>query len=308
MFIKDIDTLLDRQCIISFESDSEIAKILSAHQVVSIVRIRLSKTGGFAIYNFENLNDFSKEEQKILTKYKMKTTSESVMLFSDLSGRKFIGAFKQLNGVSSVVIDAVFFMDSSYFLYFRYHHNDEANVTSAIRDAFKDFKRFAVRYIGPNPGIVATFSEISQYIPLKYVEISSSVPPSSIDINSDPVIVNLGVSWYRELKFLIEEETRGVFYDNSQLLKGEKEWIHAISPSQRIYETTFMNPVVKFLIDEISKEQVVSLGMPQKLSGKDFYISTFVPDITLPEFFTVFYRAVDKFKDWKLDVNQVDTV
>jgi hypothetical protein len=308
MLIKDIDTLLDRQCVISFETDSELSKLLSKHQVTAIVRIRITKSGGFAIYNFENSEDFSKSEMETLSKYRIKTTREAVMLHSDLTGKKFIEAFRNLNNVSSTVIDALFFVNSTYYMYFRYHHNNEADVTSAIREHFIDFKRFSVRYIGQSPGIVATFSEISQYVPLKYIEISSSVPPSFIDINSDPVIVNLGVNWYRELKFLLEDETRGVFYDNTSLLKGESEWVNEISPSQKIYETSFMNPIVKFIIDESSKEQVVSLGMPQKLAGKNFYISTCVPDITLPEFFKVFYDATEKFKDWKLDINLVDTI
>ncbi len=308
MFIKDIDTLLDRQCVISFETDGELSRLLSKHQVTAIVRIRITKSGGFATYNFENFEDFSKEDLKILSKYRIKTTREAVMLHFDLSGRRFIDAFKTLNQVPSVVIDALFFADSTYYMYFRYHHNDEVKVTSAIRGSFIGFNRFSVRYIGPSPGIAATFSAISQYVTLKYVEISSSVPPASININSDLVITNLGVNWYRELKFLLEDETRGVFYDNSSLLKEDREWVNVISATQRIYETSFMNPLVKFLINENSKDQVVSLGMPQKLVGKDFYIATCVPDITLPEFFEVFYRAVEKFKEWKLNINLVDTI
>ena len=306
MIIKEINDILDRQCIVSFSTGTPITEFLNENGITAIVRTRVTKSGGFAIFNFEREGMDEEELPKILKGRDVRLSPDAVMVKVDLSGNPFLEAFKTLNRVPSVVVDCILHNGGYYYLYFRFHSSDENKVTRAMRSTLVNFDRFAVRYIGKSEGVISTFREISSAFPLKYVEVNGSVPVSAMNIVSDPVITNLGVNWTRELKYLLEDEIRAVYYDKNALLRKKEDWINEISKEHRIYETAFSNPLIQFFIDEVSGNSVVTLGMPQKLLGKTFSFATVVPEIVLPEFFGVLYKTTDKFKEWELDIHCVD--
>lgn len=306
MILTEINDMLDRQCIFSFSISSRVEEFLGSNGLTAIIRIRVTKEGGFAIFNFENEGLDEEEIINQLKEYDPQVTNDAVMLRVDLNGTQFLEAFKTLNKVPSVVIDAVIYNSHSYFIYFRYHSNDESKVGSALKNGMVKFKRFAVRFLGKSSGIISTFREISSAMPLKYVEINTSVPPSAMKITQDSVLMNLGVSWSREMKYLLGDEVRAVYYDKTALLRGKEDWLNEISKSKRIYETSFSNPLVQYLVTQNSDSDIVTLGMPQRLHGKTFSVATVVPEMVLPEFFQVVYNAANEFKDWELDIHYVD--
>lgn len=307
MIVEDINSQLDRQGIFSFVGTSRMERFLTENNLTAIVRMRVTKDGGFALINFEREGLDDDQINEALKEYHPRITQDAVMLKVDDTGKEFIEGFKSLNAVPSVVIDAVIFNGGYYYLYFRFHSSDEAKVTTALRSRMVKFKRFAIRYLGRSTGLIATFSEISEVIPLKYVEINGSVPAKFMRIFDDPVLVNLGVSWTREMKYVLEDEIRAVYYDKSSLLRGKTDWINEISREGRIYETSFTNPIIQYLVNGASGEEIVTLGMPQKLDGKTFSIATVVPEMILPEFFKVIYDAIGEFENWELDIHNVDS-
>ncbi len=306
MILNEINHMLDRQCIFSFSTNSKIEEFLSVNGITAIIRIRVTKEGGFAIFNFENEGLDEEEILKELQEYDPQVTNDAVMIKVDLKGSKFLEAFKTLNKVPSVVIDAAIFNGGSYFIYFRFHSNDENKVGHALKEGMVNFRRFAIRFLGKSSGLISTYREISAAIPLKYVEISTSVPPSSMRITKDSVLMNLGVSWNREMKYLLGDEVRAVYYDKTALLRGKEDWLNEISSDKRIYETSFSNPLIQYLVTQNSQSAIVTLGMPQRLLGKTFSIATVVPEMVLPEFFQVIYNAIGEFKEWELDIQYVD--
>ncbi len=307
MIIKDINSMLDRQGIFSFAADTEIERFMVENDLTAIVRMRVTKgNGGFIILNMENNGVDEKEVSERLKAYHPKVTQDAIMLKVTNPDDVFLDGFRALNKVPSVVVDAVVFNGGYYYLYFRFHSADENRVTEALRSRMVGFKRFAIRYLGKSAGMIESFKELSMAVPLRYVEIHGSVPPSAMRIGDDPVLVNLGISWTREMKYVVEDEIRAVYYDKSSLLRGKEDWINEISREQRIYETSFSNPVVQKLVTEASDSSIVTLGMPQKLLGKTYSLATVVPEIVLPEFFSVLYDIVKEFKDWELDIHIVD--
>lgn len=306
MIIKEINQMLDRQCIISFTASTKIEQFLTENGLTAIVRIRVTKGGGYAVLNFEN--EGLDEEQLLseLADYDVQVTQDAVMLTLDLSDSPFLEAFTTINRVPSVVIDGVIFNSGYYYIYFRFHSADENKVGKAVKSKLITLNRFAVRFLGKSAGIIYTFREISAAVPLKYVEINTSIPPAAMKIANDPVLMNLGVSWTREMKYLLEDEVRAIYYDKTALLRGKEDWINEISGEHRIYETAFSNPLIQYLVTQASQAAIVTLGMPQKLHGKTFSIATVVPEMVLPDFFRVVYNAVKEFADWNLDISSVD--
>lgn len=306
MIIKEINQMLDRQCIFSFSANTRLEHYLAENGLTAILRIRVTKDGGFAIVNIENDGLDEDELLNNLSEYDPQVTSDAAMLRVELGGTPFLDGFRRLNKVPSVVIDGVIFNGGYYYIYFRFHSSDEKKVGEAIKSKMSAFERFSIRYLGSNAGIISTFREISSAVPLKYVEINGSVPPSAMKIANDPVLMNLGVSWTREMKYLLEDEIRAIYYDKSSLLQRKEDWINEISKEHRIYETAFSNPLIQYLINQSSLSTIVTMGMPQKLHGKTFSIATVVPEMVLPEFFRVVYNAISEFREWVLDIHYVD--
>lgn len=306
MIIKEISEILDRQCIFSFTASSRMEEFLLENGLTSIIRIRVTKDGGFAIFNFENEGLDEGEVQKSLKEYDPQVTPDSVLLTMDLKGTAFLDAFKALNKVSSVIIDSVLYNGGYYYIYMRFHSSDEHKVGEVLKEKMASFSRFAIRFLGKSSGLVSTFREISAAVPLKYVEIDTTVPPTFMRIVNDPVLSNLGVSWTRELKYLLEDEIRAVFYDKTSLLRGKEDWLNEISKKDRIYETSFSNPLVQYFINQASSSAIVTLGVEQKLIGNTFSIATVVPEMVMPEFFDVVYNAGKEFANWKIDIHYVD--
>lgn len=305
MIIEEINNRLDRLVVFSFSVDSPVLDFSLKHNVPMVVRVRVTRDGGYAIVNMDKQYPFDQDDLRDLEKFDIRQTRDAVMFRIELTGTKFLEGFKGLNGVPSVVVDGVVIQDGYCYVYFRFHSSDETKVTHALRSGFMDFDRYAIQYIGPSGGAIQSFMELSQITPLKYVEITSSVPPSFMNITNDPVILNLGVSWTREMKYLLGDEIRAVYYDEHTLLTDKNSFVTEISQKDRIYETSFSNPIIEFFVKQASENFTITLGMPQKLHGKTFYFSTVVPRVVLPDFFNTMKEAIKKFPDWELDIHYV---
>lgn len=307
MIISEIEKILDRQCIFSFTSDSKVSSFLAEHGVTAVVRVRPSSDGGFAVFNFETssidsqiLQDWDERDGEI------DYDEESVTIKLDLSGTQFISTFKALNEVPSVIIDCIIFNGGSFYLYLRFHSNDEEMLGKVVRGQLARYSKFAIRYLGANVGLINTFRDLSDAVQLRYVEMRSDIPPNYMDIVHDSVISSLGISWTREMKYLSDGEFRAVFYDKESLMQKNGNYIKEISERQNIYETSFTNPLLETIITETSQKSVVTLGMMQKLKGREFTFATVVPDIVLSRFFAIALDICLKFPEWNVTIQNVD--
>jgi hypothetical protein len=307
MIISEIEKILDRQCIFSFTSESRVSNFLTEHGVTAVVRVRPNSSGGFAVFNFETssvdsqiLQDWDERDGEI------DYDEESVTIKLDLSGTKFISTFKSLNEVPSVIIDCIIFNGGYFYLYLRFHSNDEEMLGKVVRGQISMYSKFAIRYLGSNVGVINTFRDISDAVPLRYIEMKSKVPPNYMDLVRDNVISSLGISWAREMKYLSEGEFRAVFYDKESMMKKNGNYIEEISEKQKIYETSFTNPLLEAIITETSQKSVVTLGMIQKLQGREFTFATVVPDIVLSRFFAIALDICLRFPEWNVSIQNVD--
>ena len=307
MIISEIEKILDRQCIFSFTSQSKVATFLTEHGVTAVVRVRPNASGGFAVFNFET----SSVDSQFLQEWderdgEMDYDEESVTIKMDLSGTQFISTFKALNEVPSVIIDCIIFNGGSFYLYLRFHSNDEIMLGKVVRGQLAKYSKFAIRYLGPNVGLINTFRDLSDAVQLRYIEMRSEIPPNYMDIVHDQVISSLGISWTREMKYLSEGEFRAVFYDKESIMQKSGNYINEISKKQNIYETSFTNPLLEAIITENSLKSVVTLGMIQKLQGREFTFATVVPDIVLSRFFSIVMDVCLKLQDWNVTIQTVD--
>lgn len=308
MLINEINKMLDKQCVLSFSLEHPLTQLSETYGLTAIIKIRMHGEGGVMIVNMPYKESYDKDIVSTLKGYDAIIEGDALSARIDISNLPFIHSFRNLINIPSVVIDGVILDKGMFYLYFRYHHNNHRHVSKLLLSEGGSYTDFAVRYLGESQGILSAIQEIDKQIPLYYVEISSRVPSKSIDIMRDHVLITFGISWDREVKYVIEDEIHAVYYDQNAVLKKGNEWATEISPSERIYETTFYNPVIEYYIKESSKSSIVTLGMPQKLFGNRFSFSAIIPSMHLTQFFPVIFRSFEKFPEWEMVMDNVSEV
>lgn len=220
-------------------------------------------------------------------------------------GSPLIEAFQRINEVPSLVIDGAVIREGVYTVYLRYHRSDEENLWSALAGSYGRMPDFAVEKKVTTEGFLSSFEEICSAMPLTYYQLDCLVPPEYIDISHDPVITSLGVKWTREMKYLLEDNFRAVFYDDTNIIGGGEDWVSEISREERIYAASFSNPVVERLVNGITADRTVAMAMPpQRLYGRSFHLGTFVPDIVRPDFFRIVEGVSMELRTWSIRIGQ----
>ena len=300
MLINEVNLYLDKRGRISFNFEIDNQPIWNAADLTSIAKIRISKNGGFIIVN--NKSDVS--NQDVIREFQRRNAihiGDSWSLNLDISNTTLLSFFKDLISIPSVVVDSIIIRGTKFFVDFRYHHNDHSAFSTLASMHINKLKDFAFPFLGNSGGLIQSLKELSNEIPLQYMEVESTVPPNFMEISKDPVIATFGNNWLREIKYLQEEKTYAVYYEKNQLLKEGMD-TKEISRSEKIYETTFSNPIITFIYNKCSDGSIAPLGMAQKLFGRTFSYYVIVPRMHLEGFTKILMEAFSTMKEWKMSL------
>lgn len=303
MLISELGNNLKMECAVSFKLENDFGAISKKYGLRSVAKIRRIDSKGLMVINSvirESLPlDFSREMEKIgAVNYH---GSWSVAL--DISSYNIMPFFTDLVTIPSVVVDAILIKEDRCFLYFRYHHNNHPDVNGVLAKYSQSLPKLAVVSLETADDRFALLKKLSQEVPLHYFEIKTKVPPKSMDIMNDPVITTFGNNWMREIKYLHEGNTRSVYYEKGELLShgGTVE----ISKEEKVYETTFQNPLIDFYFKECTDSYIALLGMAQKLVGRDFTFSVIIPTMHVENFTAIVFNSFSKFSSWQMSLHVV---
>ncbi|MGC8506514.1 MAG: hypothetical protein ACP5NK_07410 [Thermoplasmata archaeon] len=300
MLINEVNMSLDKRGRISFNFEIDNQPIWNAADLTSVAKIRITGKGGFIIVN--NKSDVS--NQDVIREFQRRNAihiGDSWSLNLDISNTSLLAFFEDLISIPSVVVDSIIIKGTKFFVDFRYHHNDHAAFSALASSHVDKLKDFAFPFLGNSTGLIQSLKELSLEIPLQYIEVESVVPPNFMEITKDPVIATFGNNWVREVKYLQEEKTYAVYYEKSQLLKEGID-TKEISRSEKIYETTFSNPIITFIYNKCSEGSIAPLGMAQKLFGRTFSYYVIVPRMHLEGFTKILMNAFSSMKEWKMNL------
>ncbi len=288
MLIEDMNKLLDKRTVISYFTNEPSLEEVLTDERIAVAKIRITKDGGLIIINWVKDMEAGGE-------------GKASAITIDLKGTKTLEFFTNLIKIHSVVVDGILLSTAIVSFSFRYHHNDHQHVSDLISKYGKELAGFAVPYMGPSTGLINSLKEISFDVPLHYMEVVCTVPPNIMNISKDNVIMTFGNNWLREVKYLLGEETHAVYYERNEVLREDLKTTE-ISRSEKIYETTFDNPIITFFYEECTRKSIAPLGMGQRLNGRTFSYYVIVPEFHLSEFTSIMLEAFQKMKDWKMNL------
>ncbi|MFG1519464.1 MAG: hypothetical protein AAE977_03165 [Thermoplasmataceae archaeon] len=300
MLINEVNLFLDKRGRISFNFEIDNQPIWNAANLTSVAKIRITGKGGFIIVN--NKSDVS--NQDVITEFQRRNAihiGDSWSLNLDISKTTLLSFFIDLISIPSVVVDSIIIKGTKFLVDFRYHHNDHPAISVLAANHIDKLKDFAFPFLGNSGGLIQSLKELNEEVPMQYMEVESVVPPNLMEISKDPVIATFGNNWLREIKYLQDEKSYAVYYERNQLLKEGMNTTE-ISRSEKIYETTFTNPVITFLYNKCSERSIAPLGMGQKLFGRTFSYYMIVPRMHLEGFSKILLEAFSSMKDWKMNL------
>ena len=303
MLISELANNLKNGCVVSFKLENDFGAISKKFGLRSVAKIRRVDSKGLMVINSvlrESLPlDFSREMEKIGAVNYHGSWSVAI----DISSHNIMPFFTELITIPSVVVDAILIKDDRCYLYFRYHANNHNDVIGVLGKHSQTVTKLAVVSLGAMESRFELLKRLSQEVPLHYFEISTKVPPKSMDIMNDPVITTFGNNWMREIKYLHEGNTHSVYYEKGELLS--KSGTVEISKDEKIYETTFQNPLIDFYFKECTDSYIALLGMAQKLVGRDFVFSVIIPSMHVENFTSIIFNSFSKFSSWQMSLREV---
>ncbi len=302
MIINEIDRKLDMRGEVSLKLDHPVTEISRDYSMVSVARIRMQKQGGIIIVNTPQIrNEIRAEVSEKLNSFGSKVEGDTWSSTIDITSTTTFAFFKELIETPSVVVDAILLKDGTFHIYFRYHRNNHAAVSSIIVKFAGKIPHFVAPFLGRSDGIISQIHRISSSVALQYVQIGAEVPPSAMDIQHDPVITTFGHNWSREMKYVHGEESHAVYYEKQRLLSQDVK-LKEISSEEKIYEMTFSNPLMNYYFSEATGLSIAFLGVGHQLFGRGFSFYMIIPQMHLESFSTMVFGSFSKFKKWNMSL------
>ncbi|MCL5803936.1 MAG: hypothetical protein AAE986_01515 [Thermoplasmataceae archaeon] len=303
MFISEVNFFLNRICAISFTDSDKLLTLSAKYGFSGIAKFRMNGKSGFSITNIPKSQPIPAEALKGFAELGLMESDTAFKGKWDVADEATLSMFRNLLSVPSVVIDSVLITKGRRTIIFRFHDTDLQKISSLLTAPTK-LRNFSINFLMENKDKKYFINYIPSSTVLKYYELVTSVPPSSMNLVGDYVIATFGNNWYREVKYLLEDEIHAVYYEKSSLIARSGQ-LKDISTSEKIYEMSFQNPMITHVFSETTKKMVSILGMQQRMVGKNFLMGMIIPEAVESEFQEILGDLAVKFKDWKPIVSSV---
>ncbi len=306
MFISEVNFFLNRICAVSFKDSDKLLELSQEYGFTGIAKFRMNGKSGFSITNIPKSQEIPGSAVKAFVELGLKETDTAFKGKWDVVDASSLSLFRNLLAVPSVVIDAVLISNGRRTIIFRFHDTDMSKISSLLTSTTK-LENFTVKFMLENKDKKYFAKQIPAATGLKYYELLTSVPPSSMNLTGDYVIATFGNNWYREVKYLLEDEIHAVYFEKSSLI-ARSTHLKDISPSEKIYEMSFQNPMITHVFSESTNKMISILGMQQRMVGKNFLMGIIIPEAMESEFQEILDDLSYRFKEWKPIITSVSSL
>lgn len=304
MFIREVGKFLNMQGHISFRDSGKLLEVSEKYDIDGICKLRAKGDSAYIITNLARKGVDEKVSEK-LRNIGCTETPDAFKYVDESMDPAFIKLFRELIMNPSVVIDAVFINAGVRHVVFRFHDTDLANVSQVLLSK-NELNDFAIKHLGENVGLDYLLKVDCDLVAV-YYEVEATVPPSSMDITGDSVITTFGNNWYREVKYLLNEDIEAVYYEKSKILSKSPQ-LKEISSKDKIYKMTFQNPLVSHIFAQSTADKISILGMQHRMVGREFLMGMIVPEVVTADFQSILSDVYTKFKDWNLVIKSAATL
>lgn len=303
MFIKEFASSLNLMGILSHSEDYGLSSLTRDYGIKYVSKIRRGKNGPFRMVNIPRIAGLPEEAIKILNEKGTYYGNGWYVLVENIDPG-YVEFFTNLIEIPSVVIDSIITVEGVERIYFRAHETDRTRITDLVYKSNLAPESMFLERLDRNPGLVEIMKTFDSDIRLSYLEFKMKVPPAAMEVEKDPVISTFGNNWIREVKYLLDDNAHAVYYEKSKILRASPG-IQEISREDNIYRMNYSNPVITFLVNEATSQNVGLMSLAQRMLGRDFYLSFIIPKMCMPRMNKIMASLMQKFPKWEVTVSMV---
>ncbi|QRF76281.1 hypothetical protein Thermo_01798 [Thermoplasmatales archaeon] len=298
MLIRDVDQLLDMQCVVAFRDEYGLLDLSQK------LGLKVPCTA-FVDANKISILFFLDNEL---------TQNRNVKIYLDSIGAKNLGStwivelsdsvinelsyLRSFLKIPSVILDEISLDNGTLYTRVRFHRNFLEEVSNEVVSILKKTSKISLEYIGKGGGLISTLKKIDERIPLFYFSLESEPPESSKKAEEPP----LSGKWIREIKFTSDDLVRGLYAVNSPLdqLNGS---IDKISGGENLYEGPAKNDVLEFFRKKTAEAFIPMFSKVQGYDGKRMSMDFVVPEGEMQNFLSVISETLKTFPEWKINMS-----
>lgn len=306
MFIKEFASSLNLMGILSHSEEYALAGLSREFGTRYVSKIRRKKTGSFRMVNVPRVPDMAEREIELLNE-KGSFDGNGWYILDENIDQKYADFFTALIEIPSVVIDSIITRDGVEKIYFRAHETDRSAIRDLVYKSNLAPESMFLEKLDRNPGLVEIMKTFDHDIRLSYLEFSMKVPPTAMEVEKDSVISTFGNNWIREVKYLLDENAYAIYYEKSKILRTNPS-IKEISRSDNIFRMSYSNPIITYLVDEATSQNVGLMNLAQRMLGRDFFLSFIVPKMCLAKVNRIMSAVLQKYPKWDITVTLVKDI
>ncbi|MEM0155953.1 MAG: hypothetical protein QW597_05060 [Thermoplasmataceae archaeon] len=297
MLIKDVDQLLDMQCVIAIKDGYELLDFSEKfHLNLSCTAIVEKQQIGLVFFirkeEFENrdirmfLKTFNAEEKDGVWIVKLTESADSEL-----------NVLKNFLIIPSVVLDHIYLENGIIYARIRFHKNYLKSISDEVMRTVKRTDKVSLEYLGKSDGLLSVLKEIDRRVPLFYFSLDSEPPESAKNSDDTPV----PGKWIREIKFTSDDLINGIYAVNSSENVTDNR-VQEISKCDKLYEGKSRNDVLDFLRIRSMETLIPTFSNVQGYDGKKLSMDFVVPEFEVQKFLSVVSETLKAFPDWKINV------
>ena len=299
MLVNEFDTKLDMQCILTLDLDVELLNAAKKFNVYAEGSLSLNN-GGIDLYAYIPIQKpLSREAEIFISRYPHTKLGNTYSLRTDSKECGDLMKLRDLLLIKSVMIDDVYYSDGLLHVIFRFHSSQLKSVSDFILKTKQQIPGVVPEYLGKSPGLLKILGHIDNRIPLYYISLDTSPPPSQLDKENNP----LGIpSWTREIEYLSGGKIGAIYYTPSAV-HVENDKVDVISERDGVFRVFSANPILEFLSEKMSKLPIMAINRAQRFEKSRLKMDIILPEVYASTYIDIVSESIEKFPDWEITLS-----
>jgi len=294
MLVKEFDTKLDMQCILTLDLNVDLFNAAKKFNIYAEGSLSL-KNGGIDLYAYIPVKKpLSREVEIFIASYPHTKLDSIYSLKIDNDQCGDLMKLRDLLLLKSVIVDDVYYHGGLLYVIFRFHSSQLKSVSDFILKTKQQIPEVVPEYLGKSPGLIKILEHIDNRIPLYYISLDTTPPPSQLDPENNP----LGLpSWTREIEYLSSGKI-GAIYCTTGTVKVDREGVDVISERDGVFRVFSENPILEFLAAKMSKMPIMAINRSQRLEKSRLRMDVILPQIYASTYLDIVSQSIENFPEW----------
>lgn len=299
MLVKEFETKLDMQGMLTVDLDVDLLNAAKKFNVYAEGSMSINN-GGIDLYAYIPVQKpLSREAEIFISQYPHSKLGNTYSLRTDSNECQDLMRLRELLLIKSVMVDDVYFSEGLLHIIFRFHSSQLKKVSDFILKTKRELETLIPEYLGKSPGLVKTLNRIDSRIPLYYISLDTTPPPSQIDGDNNP----LGIpSWTREIEYLTDGKIGAVYYTPA-LIETDNERVDIISERDGIFRVFSVNPILEFLSKKMTQLPIMAINRSQRLEKSKLKMDIILPEVYAPTYIDIVSESIEEFPEWEITLS-----